>query len=75
MEAIEGLKFQPYSDERVEQEIKYIAKKLDFSEAEFKEILALAPHWYTDYPNDEAKLNFVYNLYRKLFKKEKLASF
>ena len=75
MEALEGLKLQPYHDERVEQEIKYIAKKLDFSEAEFKEILALAPHWYSDYPNDEAKLNFVYNLYRKLFKKEKLASF
>ena len=75
MEAIEGLKLQPYNNEKVEQEIKYIAKKLDFSEAEFKEILALAPHWYSDYPNDEAKLNFVYNLYRKLFKKEKLASF
>ena len=75
MEAIEGLKLQPYNNERVEQEIKYIAKKLDFSEAEFKEILALAPHWYLDYPNDEAKLNFVYDLYRKIFKKEKLASF
>jgi len=75
MEAIEGLKLQPYNDERVEQEIKYIAKKLDFSEAEFKEILDLAPHWFTDYPNDEAKLNFVYDLYRKIFKKEKLANF
>ena len=75
MEALEGLKLQSYNDERVEQEIKYIAKKLDFSEAEFKELLALAPHWYSDYPNDEAKLNVVYNLYRKLFKKEKLASF
>ena len=39
---------------------------------EFKEILDLAPHWFTDYPNDEAKLNFVYDLYRKIFKKEKL---
>ncbi len=73
--ALEVLKSKSYSDEKVKEEKKYIAKKLGVSEHEFEEILKLPPHWYTDYPNDEKRLRFIYNTYRKLFKKEKLGSF
>jgi hypothetical protein len=55
--------------------MKYIAKKLDFSEEKFNALLMDKPYWYTRYPNDEKRLNWIYNWYRKLFKKEKLASF
>jgi hypothetical protein len=45
------------------------------SKDEFKRILNLPAKWYWDYPNDDKKLSFIYDTYRKLFKKEKLASF
>lgn len=73
--ALEELKTKPYNDEKVAQEKVYIAKKLGLSESEFEDILKLPAKWYRDYPNDEKRLSFVYNTYRRLFKKEKLASF
>jgi hypothetical protein len=73
--ALETLKTKPYSEEKVREEKKYIAKKLGVSEQEFEEILKRSPKWYTDYPNDEKRLSFIYDTYRKLFKKEKLGSF
>jgi hypothetical protein len=74
-EAIEQLKAKPYNDEKVQEEKIYIAKKLGVSLEEFEAILNLPGHYYRHYPNDEKKLSFIYDTYRKLFKKEKLASF
>lgn len=74
-EALEVLKTKPYKDEQIKEEKAYIAKKLGLTENEFEDILALSPKWYRDYPNDEKRLSFVYDTYRKLFKKEKLGSF
>jgi hypothetical protein len=74
-EAQEILKMPPFKEEVVQREIEYIAKKLSISVNELNEIINLPPHWYTDYPNDEKWLNYVYDTYRRLFKKEKLASF
>jgi hypothetical protein len=73
--ALDDLRAKPYDPVKVKEEKKYIAKKLGISDEEFENILLLPPHWYSDYPNDEKKLSFIYNTYRKLFKKEKLASF
>jgi|APGre2960657404_1045060.scaffolds.fasta_scaffold42937_2 N-acetyl sugar amidotransferase len=73
--SLEELQQKPYSDEKVAEEKKYIAKKLGVSLDEFESILALSPHWYRDYPNDEKRLSFIYDTYRKIFKKEKLGSF
>ena len=74
-EALEVLKIKPYKEEQIREEKSYIAKKLGLSEEEFEEILHMPAKWYRDYPNDEKRLNFVYDTYRKLFKKEKLGSF
>jgi N-acetyl sugar amidotransferase len=74
-EAIEMLKTQPFNEERVLREKEYIAKKLKITPEEFERILQLPPKWYWDYPNQEKWLGFVYNTYRRIFKKEKLASF
>jgi N-acetyl sugar amidotransferase len=73
--ALEALKTLPYKEEKVQEEKKYIAKKLGISIEEFEKIIDLEPHYYFDYPNDEKRLNLIYNTYRKLFKKERLASF
>lgn len=74
-DAIMQLKNLPFKDEKVIEEKKYIAKKLGISVEEFEEIINLPPKWYFNYPNNQKLLKFIYNLYRKLFNKEKLASF
>jgi N-acetyl sugar amidotransferase len=74
-EALKQLESKPYNDEKVQEEKIYIAKKLGISIEEFEEIMKLPGHYYRHYPNDEKKLSFIYDTYRKIFKKEKLASF
>lgn len=74
-DAIEQLTSKPFDLSTVEEEKQYIAKKLSLAGDEFEKILNLPAKWYWDYPNDDKKLRVIYNTYRKLFKKEKLASF
>ena len=74
-EALLILETLPFSDDKVLAEKKYIAKKLGLTLEALELIFASPAHWYTDYPNDKKRLNFIYNSYRKIFKKEKLASF
>lgn len=74
-ESLKALETLPYKDEIVAKEKEYIAKKLKISVDELERIIALDPKWYWEYPNNEKRLQFVYNTYRKLYKKEKLASF
>ena len=74
-EALEILKTPSYNENTVEKEMEYISKKLGVSLAEFKSIVNLQGHWYKEYPNDEKWLGYVYDTYRKLFKKDKLGSF
>ncbi len=74
-EALEQLKTEPFDLSKVEVEKQYIAKKLGISREEFENIIELPAKWYWDYPNDDGKLGFIYDTYRKMFKKEKLGSF
>ncbi len=73
--AIEELKTKPYDPAVVEEEKQYISKKLQISLEEFERIINLPAKWYWDYPNSKEKLRFIYDVYRKLFNKEKLGSF
>lgn len=73
--AVEELKGKPFDPHNIEEQKRYISKKLGVSNDEFDRILNLPAKWYWDYPNDDRKLSFVYDTYRKLFKKEKLGSF
>jgi N-acetyl sugar amidotransferase len=74
-DAVEQLKNTPFDISQIEEEKQYISKKLGISKHEFDRILSMAVKWYWDYPNDDKKLGFIYNTYRKLFNKEKLGSF
>jgi hypothetical protein len=74
-QAIKELESLPYNLEQVEREKVAIAKKWEISVEELDAILERPAKWYTDYPNSEKFLKTVYDTYRKIFKKEKLASF
>lgn len=72
--ALEELKKKPYNEEQVAHEKKYIAKKLGITPEEFEDVLKIPGKYYFEYPNSEKLLDFVYSTYRKLYRKEKLAS-
>ena len=74
-DAIGQLETRPYEIEQINQEKQYISKKLGVSLDEFESIIGRPPKWYWDYPNDEKQLSFIYDVYRKLFGKEKLDRF
>jgi N-acetyl sugar amidotransferase len=73
--ALKNLETLPYKEDKTIREKEYVAKKLGISVQEFDDIINLPAKWYTDYPNDEKRLKFIYDSYRKLFNKEKLANF
>jgi len=74
-EALEQLKNKPYDLDEIEDDKLYISKKLGISTEELEQILNLPAKWYWDYPNDHKKLGFIYDVYRMIFKKEKLDRF
>lgn len=74
-DALEQLKSKPYDKDEIAEEKQYIAKKLGVSRDEFEQILVRPAKWYWDYPNDSKKLGFIYDVYRLLFRKDKLGSF
>ena len=73
--AVEQLRSIPYKPEEIDEAKHYVAKKLGVDKDEFERIIRLPAKWYWDYPNDQRRLGFIYDTYRKLFKKEKLDRF
>ena len=74
-EAVKELEKLPYNTTQVEEEIKYVAKKLKISAIELKEIISLPPKWFFDYPNQKYILGRLYDFYRFIYRKEKLTNF
>lgn len=75
IDALEQLKTLPYDNDNLERDTNYVASKLEIKPQELIEIINQEASWYFDYPNSASTLNFVYNTYRKWYKKDKLASF
>lgn len=69
-DALEKLKMKSYNPEKVADEIQYVCKKLEMSETEFNQMMSTPPKYYSDFPNDEKKLDTIYSTYRKLFHKK-----
>jgi N-acetyl sugar amidotransferase len=74
-DAVIKLRSKPYDPVEIEEDKKYIAKKLDVTNEELDDILKLPAKWYWDYPNAKRKLEFIYDTYRTIFRKEKLDRF
>lgn len=67
-EALKELLNKPYDPIKIEEEKRYLCKKVGFSTDEFDKIMNAKPKTYNDYPNDKKKLEFIYKIYRKLNK-------
>jgi hypothetical protein len=74
-EAMKELELPSFDLSHINEEIKYIAKKLAISVDALNEIIALPPKWYYDYDNRAYILGKLYDLYRFIFRKEKLINF
>ena len=68
-DAIEELKNKPYNIKTINEQKDYICKKLGIDLQTFEDILNSPVKTYKDYPNDENKLEFIYSVYKKFFKK------
>jgi hypothetical protein len=53
----------------VQQDKEYVSKKLAITVEDLEEIMNAKPKSYKDYPNDEKKLTFIYDVYKKYFSK------
>ena len=70
--ALNELKNKPFEPEKAKIEKEYICKKLDITIREFDDIMNLPVKSYRDYPNDQKKLDYIYRIYRKYFKRKTL---
>ena len=66
---------KPFDEQEAKKQVEYIAKKLGLTTAALEEIISEPPKWYFDYPNNKKLLGFGYDLYRKIFRKEKTYNF
>jgi N-acetyl sugar amidotransferase len=66
-EALRILKLPPYKENEIERDKEYIAKKLGIEIQELNRIIELPGKYYYEYPNDEKRLTFIYNTYKRLF--------
>lgn len=65
-QALEELKKETYPADLLKQDIEYVIKKLDLTEPEFEAIMKAPVKSYSDYPNNEKFLKFVYSVYYKI---------
>jgi hypothetical protein len=52
------MKENPYSENEINYDLEYIAKKLDWSVTEFKAIIDLPPNRHMDFPTNERLFSF-----------------
>jgi len=57
-EALEIIKEKVYNEGEIENDLEYVAKKLDWSPDEFKAIIALSPRHHQDFPTNESLFRF-----------------
>ena len=74
-DSIKILRKKPYSENEIEKEIYYIAKKLNISFSELKSIILMPAKWYTDFKNQEKILGAIYNIYRFIKNEVKASNF
>ena len=66
-EAINLLADAPYDENQIEEDKKYICKKLGISLEEFEKIMSEPPLTYRSFPNQEKSIERLHAIYRKIF--------
>ncbi len=56
-EALEEMKSDIYTESEINDDLEYVAKKLDWTPREFKDIIALPPRRHMDLPNNDFLFN------------------
>lgn len=69
-DALKQLELQPYNADTIGTDIDYVCKKLELSRTEFDEIMRKQPATYKNYANSKIFLEFIYKIYRRIFKQE-----
>jgi len=65
-DALQKLQGLPYDPNQIEEEKKYVLKKLGLNNDQFEYIMSMPVKTYKDYLNDETRLDFFYRIYKKL---------
>jgi N-acetyl sugar amidotransferase len=73
--ALGELECPPWSLVNVKQDISFVAWKLGYDEDELWRITHLPHRWYTDFPNHEKFLAFLYGTYRFFTGRKKASNF
>ena len=73
-EALAILKKPSWEGLDLENELSFIARKLDYKVSELEDIMNSPPFWYKDYSNNETLLSYIYNFYR-LIKGKPIANY
>ena len=73
--ALMELACPPWSSVNVKKDISFVAWKLGYDEGDLWRITHLPHRWYTDFPNQERFLAFLYGTYRFLTGRKKASNF
>jgi len=73
--ALSELQCPPWSSVNVKKDISFVAWKLGYEEDELWRITHLPHRWYTDFPNHEKFLAFLYGTYRFFTRRNKASNF
>lgn len=71
-QALKGLETLSYKAEKVQEDKLFICKKFGITEADFDQIMQEKPLTYKAFPNEEARIERMYRMYRKLFPNKRL---
>jgi len=74
-DALMKLEAKPWLDINIQHDLAFIARKLDYTIAQLESLMHDSPRWYSDYPNREQFLGFVYSCYRLLTGQRKNSNF
>ncbi|MCW8896445.1 MAG: N-acetyl sugar amidotransferase [Flavobacteriales bacterium] len=66
-EVIDELQLKPHRDLNLTEEIEYFCKKLNISLSDFDNMMKEKPKSYSNYPNNQAFLEFLYKTYQRYF--------
>lgn len=74
-QALDQLATPAWADLDVEQDVAFVARKLDYSPTELKLAMQLPPLWYSDFPHRQRFLGLAYNSFRMLTGRRKASNY
>lgn len=70
--ALEELTLPAYNADKIALDKEYLCKKLMITADELAQLIADKPKFYTDFPNEEKRIDFIYAMYRKLYPNKRI---